>query len=95
MAYDFTVETLGKAKILSPIKMSENVNDGFANYVGDDDRVLVSIDTTIEDGRRVPRKDDTAELAGPRKYIYFNPAQHYYRSKAYSQSILAYKKALE
>ena len=34
------------------------------------------------------------QLAGQRT-IYFNQAQQYYRSKAYSQSILAYKKALE
>jgi len=73
--YDFSVESLGEAKIPSPIKMSEVNGDGFANYVSDDDRILYCIDTVKDsDGKRIPKSEDTVELAGPRRKIYFNPA---------------------
>ncbi|MCF0261972.1 MAG: ATP-dependent 6-phosphofructokinase [Sphaerochaetaceae bacterium] len=73
--YDFSIPKLGEAKIPSPIKMSEETGDGFANYVSDDDRILAFIDTCqSEDGHIKPISEDTVELAGPRKNIYFNPA---------------------
>lgn len=73
--YDFSVKTLGNAKIDSPIKMSEIEGDGFADYVSDDDKILYCIDTIkTADGHRVPKSEDSVELAGPRKKIYFNPA---------------------
>ena len=66
---------MGKAKIPSPIKMSEINGDGFADYVSDNDRILYCIDTIKdESGQRHPKSPDTVELAGPRKNIYFNPA---------------------
>jgi len=73
--YDFSVESLGEAKIPSPIHISDNDGDGFGDYVSDDDRILYCIDTVMEkNGRRVPKSSDTVELAGPRRHIYFNPA---------------------
>ena len=42
---DFSIKSLGEAKIPSPIKMSDLNGDGFADYVSDDDRILYSIDT--------------------------------------------------
>ena len=42
---DFSIESLGEAKIPSPIKMSDLNGDGFADYVSDDDRILYCIDT--------------------------------------------------
>ncbi len=73
--YDFSIEELGEAKIPSPIKMSDINGDGFADYVSDDDRILYCIDTVKDkDGHRVPKSEETVELAGPRKKIYFNPA---------------------
>ena len=73
--YDFSIETLGKAKIPSPIRMSDKDGDGFADYVSDDDRILYCIDTVKNhSGHRVPKSEDTVELAGPRQNIYFNPA---------------------
>ena len=73
--HDFTIDTLGEAKIPTPVKMSDVNGDGFADYVSDDDRILYSIDTVKdENGRWIPKNSDTVELAGPRKYIYFNPA---------------------
>ena len=73
--YDFTIETLGKAKINSPIHMSDKDGDGFADYVSDDEKILYCIDTvTDENGHRVPKSEEAVELAGPRQKIYFNPA---------------------
>jgi len=71
--YDFTVPTLGTAKIPSPIKMSTVRGDSFANYVGEDEKVLNKIrifnatDTVGVEGNNL-------ELAGPREKIFFNPA---------------------
>lgn len=73
--YDFSIKTLGEPKITTPIKMSEVSGDGFADYVSDEDRILYCIDTIkTEGGHWVPKSEDTVELAGPRKKIYFNPA---------------------
>ena len=43
--YDFTIETLGPAKLSSPIRMSRRGGDGLADYVRDTDRILYSIET--------------------------------------------------
>ena len=72
--FDFDIETLGEAKISSPIRMSRNNGDGMADYVSDEDRVLYSVQTHEEDGVRKPLLDDTMEEAGPREKIYFNPS---------------------
>lgn len=73
--HDFTIDTLGEAKIPTPVKMSDINGDGLADYVSDDDRILYSIDTVKDkNGNWIPKNNDTVELAGPRKYIYFNPA---------------------
>ncbi|MDD3822127.1 MAG: ATP-dependent 6-phosphofructokinase [Sphaerochaetaceae bacterium] len=73
--YDFTIPNLGKAKILSPIKMSTSEDDGLADYVLDSRRIYFGIDALInEKGEEVPESHDTVELAGPREKIYFNPA---------------------
>ena len=73
--HDFTIDTLGEAKIPTPVKMSDINGDGLADYVSDDDRILYSIDTVKDkNGNWVPKNNDTVELAGPRKFIYFNPA---------------------
>src|SRR5690554_1477245 len=72
--YDFTISTLGEAKILSPIEMSKDSNDGLADYVSEDKRVLYSIETVVNNsGEEEPLYHDTVEVAGPREKIYFNP----------------------
>ncbi len=72
--YDFTISTLGEAKILSPIEMSRENNDGLADYVSEDKRVLYSIEAFVNDsGEEEPLYHDTVEVAGPREKIYFNP----------------------
>lgn len=73
--YDFTIASLGEAKINSPIKMSREADDGLADYVSDHQRVYYGIDAFInEQGEEVPQFHDTVEVAGPREKIYFNPA---------------------
>lgn len=72
---DFSIPSLGEAKISSPIMMSTTHDDGQADYVTDGDHILYSIDTDIDkEGHPVPRHEETLELAGPRAKIYFNPA---------------------
>lgn len=74
MEHDFTIASLGEAKIPSPILMSECSGDGIADYVEDTDRVYFSPEARVEDGKLNPYSNETLELAGPRKQIYFNPA---------------------
>ena len=72
--YDFTIETLGPAKLSSPIRMSKRGGDGLADYVRDTDRILFSIEAEESDGKSQLLHSDTLEIAGPREKIYFNPA---------------------
>lgn len=66
---DFTIKKLGEAKILSPIIMSEQRNDGVAGYVSDEDKIYLKIDATKDN-----KGEEKLESAGPRKKIYFNPS---------------------
>ncbi|MBU8912756.1 MAG: ATP-dependent 6-phosphofructokinase [Spirochaetales bacterium] len=71
--HDFTVETLGKATIPSPITYSTVLGDAIANYVRDDEYVLHNIEV---DAQRESKTHTPAELlqkAGPRQQIYFSP----------------------
>ena len=72
--YDFTIETLGPAKLNSPIRMSKRGGDGLADYVRDTDRILFSIEAEQVGGKSELLHSDTLEIAGPREKIYFNPA---------------------
>ena len=72
--HDFEIETLGKCSVVSPINMSSENGDGFADYVSDNDRILFDIETDFKNGHFVPKSEETLELAGPRKLIYFNPS---------------------
>jgi len=68
----FKIETIGEAKILSPIQMSINEGDGLADYVEDSDKIYLNID---HKGRKNEEEEEVLELAGPRKKIYFNPSR--------------------
>lgn len=72
--HDFSITSLGKCSVANPITMSDVNGDGFADYVNDDDRILFSIETHVENGKRIHESEDTLEMAGPREKIYFNPA---------------------
>jgi 6-phosphofructokinase 1 len=74
MAYDFRINTLGEAKITSPIELSTILGDKRANYVRDDEYILYDINGNPDVERPPCRREDLLEPAGPRETIYFNPA---------------------
>ena len=73
--YDFTIDQLGPCKVRSPIELSTKHGDFRANYVRDDSyvryKVNVFADEAPSDGLD---KSNLMQKAGPREYIYFNPA---------------------
>ncbi|MBQ0070273.1 MAG: ATP-dependent 6-phosphofructokinase [Spirochaetales bacterium] len=67
---NFTIETLGTAKIQTPIKMSSLNGDGKADYEDDNHKIYLDIDHDVNKS-----DSELLELAGPREKIYFNPAR--------------------
>ena len=73
-SYDFTISSLGKAKVPNPIIMGDKHGDVQVDYVRDSDHILFGIEAVMNEvGRQVPRFEETVELAGPREKIFFNP----------------------
>ena len=71
--FDFTIDSLGKRNIKSPIEMSKVKGDMLANYVTDDEFILLSAEA--KPGAQKPlKKSQILECAGPREMIYFSPA---------------------
>jgi 6-phosphofructokinase 1 len=70
---DFSVSTLGRCAIPSPIVLSKRVGDFQANYVDDDEFVRFEVDTQEGDQGKLDRTQ-LFEKAGPRKLIYFAPS---------------------
>ncbi|GMO67057.1 MAG: ATP-dependent 6-phosphofructokinase [Treponemataceae bacterium] len=75
--YDFSIETLGSCKVLSPIKLSTTDGDMRANYVRPDSAIYYNMDVGAEIATSAPLHDATmlniVERAGPREMIYFTP----------------------
>ncbi len=69
---DFTVPTLGPARIPSPLGLSTVHGDGLGDFVPDNARVLYHIETMP--GQPL-RTDLTMEKAGPREKIFFEPSR--------------------
>ena len=71
--YDFSVETLGKCEIRSPIKLSTVYGENQANYVKDDSYVINAVN--VFDASKPVALDSTnlMQKAGPREYIFFDP----------------------
>jgi len=72
---DPTIESLGEAKITSPI-LNEKISAQAQYFISDDDLICVSvnpgeINRIISEGRPLP----AFELAGPRRDIYFDPSK--------------------
>ncbi|MCG6533965.1 MAG: ATP-dependent 6-phosphofructokinase, partial [Syntrophales bacterium LBB04] len=66
--YDFTIQTLGKPSLASPLRVSYFTND--------EKRVLFNIYTkSHEDYKASYGKPLSMEVAGPREKIYFDPAK--------------------
>ena len=71
--YDFTVETLGEAKLPSPITYSTVLGDDIANYVRDDEHILYDIEADLAETSKPYTRKQLLQKAGPRQHIYFSP----------------------
>jgi 6-phosphofructokinase 1 len=69
---ELQIKTLGEASYASPLKLSTVPNDEVADFVPDDARVLINVETCC--GQPV---DTSAQLekAGPRQRLFFNPSE--------------------
>jgi 6-phosphofructokinase 1 len=72
---DFTIERLGPAESVSPLCQRFGASEHF--FVGDDERVLFDIHGYAwkHDQRLADLDDVNLELAGPRRFIWFEPKQ--------------------
>lgn len=71
--YDFTISTLGEAKVASPIEYSTEIGDQVANFVNDGERVVYDVNAVAGPYERRFEASELLEKAGPRKRIYFAP----------------------
>ncbi|TVQ36164.1 MAG: ATP-dependent 6-phosphofructokinase [Spirochaetaceae bacterium] len=71
--YDFSVPTLGPAKVESPIDYSNIEGDQIANFVGDQQRIIYDVSMPADGGQRSFAGNELIEVAGPRRRIYFAP----------------------
>jgi len=74
--FDLNVKSLGKPKYESPIILSTVDNDNIANFVSDDEKILVinskrELDEWSKKGIPIP----CFEKAGPRQKIFFKPGE--------------------
>ena len=72
--HDFTVPTLGEAKVESPITYSTVAGDRIANYVRDEECVLYDIEADPEKAAKPYARAQLLQKAGPRQRIYFSPS---------------------
>lgn len=70
---EFTIQRLGEARVKNPIALGTKGNDGYADFVRDDQRVAYGIEVTTEEGAQTIRERGLLEKAGPRELIYFDP----------------------
>ncbi len=75
MKYDFTIENLGECKVKSPIELSQHHGNYRATFVRNEDFVRRLVNSYDErDPENVTPESNHLEKAGPREYLYFNPA---------------------
>lgn len=72
---DFTIDTLGRPTVSSPVSLSKATDDYMANYVDDDQRILYDIESNADTSDSGFAKNKTLEKAGPRERIYFDPSK--------------------
>ena len=72
---DFTIPTLGEAKVPSPIELSRSLGDRVANYVDDRARVIYDVDVSAEGGEYCVDDSELLQKAGPREHVYFPAAR--------------------
>ncbi len=78
MDYDFTIASLGEAKIDSPIPYSTVFGDARANFVREDEYILYDVEARMDNpDNEKPQLHDAnrniIEKAGPREQIYVRP----------------------
>jgi 6-phosphofructokinase 1 len=72
---DFSTQRLGETRNKSPIALGTMQNDGFADFVRDDQRVAYGIEVSLEQGDQTVKERGLLEKAGPRELIYFDPSK--------------------
>jgi 6-phosphofructokinase 1 len=72
---DFSIQRLGECRVNSPIALGTMQNDGFAEFVRDDQHVAYGIELTLAEGARSVQSRGLLEKAGPRELIYFDPSK--------------------
>lgn len=73
--FDFTVEQLGECKVPSPIELSKEHGEFRASYVKDSSYVRYKVNVfDVENAGDECTKTNLMQKAGPREFIYFNPA---------------------
>lgn len=65
---ELQVDTLGERRIPSPLKLSVIAGDEIADYVPDDARVMIDVESS---STKVVDTSLTFEKAGPRQFVYF------------------------
>ncbi|HEY9054318.1 MAG TPA: ATP-dependent 6-phosphofructokinase [Rectinemataceae bacterium] len=70
---DFSIESLGRPNLDSPLGLSRSYGDFSPNFASDEDliRYRIGASAGIADA---PAKSELLELAGPREKIYFSPS---------------------
>lgn len=71
---DFSIQSLGEPRFPSPIPLSNRENDGYANFVRDDQRVAYAIETSVDESGQPVSSMGLLEKAGPREYLFFEPS---------------------
>jgi 6-phosphofructokinase 1 len=72
--FDFTIKTLGAARIPSPLSLSHVDGDNMANYTNDVEKVLYNIEILPNEETPLERRG-LLEKSGPREKIYFDPSK--------------------
>ena len=72
---DFTVEHLGKCKIVNPIKFSISNGDFIANYANENAGVIYHAKINRDELSKPIPQESLAEKAGPREKIFFDPSK--------------------
>jgi 6-phosphofructokinase 1 len=68
--FDFSIEELGKRNIKSPLIMSKIQGDLVANYVTDDQYILLNSQVKLG-AQSALKRSQVLEVAGPREMLYF------------------------
>jgi 6-phosphofructokinase 1 len=72
---EFSTRRLGEPRIKSPIQLSDNGEDGLADFVQDDQRVVYGIEVSAAHAADSVGSRGLLEKAGPRKHIFFDPSK--------------------